>query len=477
MMHMFSKNDVLFLISVIAVLCAVLLWPLSYPTEDNEELSGPTGAINGTEQKRLENIELSQSQAVVGVVFSVAGEPTFDPDALVELLLTNRHTGEVVFSQVKRFSEVFNQEENTLRFSFPKINNSYNTYSISLRVPDATNAKAFSIRGPLQDVENKKSAVAVVQTVERRSVLSVFYKKLYRGKTEGEDIYYYWARGGQVANGDNPYICALDDTCINHKNPGHFPFFYWLSSFSIQFGFEEFEDWIALWRPIFLLCYLGTGVILFWVLYRKKLYELAVFALFFWLFNRWSLYVIRVGHVDFLAILFLITSIVLFEKKRFWSVFFFGLSLATKQVAVFLAPVYLILIWVRAEKEKRLKAVSLALVAMSLAPLITVLPFVLDNPQSVAKGLLFSATRTSEANMGATPLVSLLKIQGALGVVPMAFLMGCIYVAAFRKKLSLATSGLAIMLIFLAFNTVTFNQYFLWFVPLLPLALAERKKS
>ncbi|MEK7499194.1 MAG: hypothetical protein AAB649_01150, partial [Patescibacteria group bacterium] len=188
-----------------------------------------------------------------------------------------------------------------------------------------------------------------------------------------------------------------------------------------------------------------------------------------------SLYVIRVGHVDFLAIFFLTASVVLFEKKRFWSLLLFGLSIATKQVAIFLAPLYLILIWVYTEKEKRLKTGALSILTMMILPILTVFPFLLDNPQSVAKGLLFSASRTSEANMGATPLVSLLKIQGSFGVLPMAFLMLLIYIAAYRKKLSLASSGLAIMLIFLAFNTVTFNQYFLWFVPFLPLALADLK--
>lgn len=475
MMNTVQKKDVLFLAGVLVFLCAVLLWPLPYPTADSEELRDPTGTVVVTKSTPVQNIQLSPSSSVAGVVFWIAGEPRLKGDTFVELFISDMHTGAVVFSQAKRFSEGYNQEEKTLRFSFPKIDNTDASYRVSLHIPDALDDESFSVRGPLQDANNAKSAVVALQTIEKRSFISILHTKLYRAKIEGEDIYYYWVRGGQIASGDNPYVCALNDTCINHKNPGHFPLFYWFSSFTIQFGLEDFADWTNFWRPIFLLCYASTGFVLFWTLYKRKHYELAVFALFFWLFNRWSLYVMRVGHVDFVAILFLTASLVLFEKKRFWSILFFSFSIATKQVAIFLAPVYILLIWVHTEKAKRVKAVSIAAVTMVFVPLITVFPFLIDNAESVAKGLLFSASRTSEANMGATPLVSLLKIQGAQGVLPMAFPMVLIYIAAFRKKISLATSGLAIMLIFLAFNTVTFNQYFLWFVPFLPLALAELK--
>lgn len=468
----------LFSLTVFIFLCIVLVLPLSYPTASTEALSDPTGLVAVTPSKPLKDIPLPPSRSVTSVLFWTARESTILSNTHLQLQITDANTGEIVATEVEMFLTVFNPSTKTLRFSFPVLRNTRNSsYVVSLTLQNASDTELLAIRGTLQDPEDTTSAKVGVQVIERRSLFSILYEKLYHGKTDGEDIYYYWARGGQIASGDNPYVCSLDDTCINHKNPGHFPLFYLLSAGAIKLGFSEFPAWIALWRPIFLFCYMFTGIFLFWTLARNKQYALAVFALFFWLFNRWSLYVIRVGHVDFLALLFLTLSLVFFEKKKAWSVILFSLSLSIKQVAIFLAPLYFILIWVRTEKEKRLKKVLRYAGVMTIVPLLSLLPFITDNPRAVAKGLLFSATRTSEANMGAAPLVSFLKIQGSVGVVPMAFLMICIYIAAYRKKLSLAQGGLAIMLVFLAFNTVIFNQYFLWFIPFLSLAFGKRKQE
>lgn len=452
----------------------LLLWPLRYPALYVHEDPDLSGSLVVTRDKPLENVRVVASRNLAGVAFYTVEEPKVEKDTFVELFIINTSTGENILSRAERFEDVFKKQEKKLLFTFPSHKSSSDgAYSISLRMMDASLDESLVVRGTLRDVSDRTSAQAVIQPLEKRSLLSILHSQLYGASTDGEDIYYYWARGGEVAHGNNPYVCALDDTCINHKNPGHFPFFYWLSAFSQQMGLHEFEDWMAFWRIVFILCYLGTGVVLFWTLYKRKQYELAIFALFFYLFNRWSLYVIRVGHVDFLALFFLTASLVLFEKRTYWSMLLFGISLATKQIAIFLAPLYLVLVWVRTEKEKRWKTVLLSAACMALVPLLTLVPFLVDNPEAVMKGLLFSATRSSEANMGAAPLVSILKLHGGMRVAPMALLMVLIYAAAYRRRMTLAMGGLAIMLVFIAFNTVTFNQYFLWFVPFLPLAAAD----
>ncbi len=450
------------------------MWPIRFTTVEQMELADPVGTVTVTREKPLEHIDLVSSRTLVGASFWTVRAPKTSHDAWLELRITNADTKEVVHFQVERFSDVFDGEQKKLRFLFPSLyNSSGRSYLVSLRLQSAAADESLMLRGTLTDPDDFLSAHAAIQFMETRSLLSLFYTHLYLAKTDGEDIYYYWVRGGQVADGGNPYECALDDTCVDHKNPGHFPLFYWLSAFSHYGGLHEYETWIAFWRPVFILFYIATGVLLFSVLYKRKQYELALFALFFWLFNRWSLYVIRVAHVDFLAVFFMTASLLLFEKRRYWSLLFLGVSLAIKQVAVFLIPLYIILGWVRTRKDTRWKNLLLAVALIGYIPLITALPFLLDNPRAVAKGLLFSASRSSHADMGAMPLVSLLKMHGAVGVAPMVFLMALIYGAAYRRHMTVVTGGFAIMVIFLAFNTVLFNQYFLWVIPFIPLVLAQ----
>ena len=344
MKYAFKKSGSIFLLGVCLFLFTILLWPLRYSTSDTEQLSDPVGSISVTPDKPVVNVQIYPSRSLVGVSFWTAEKQKVQGDTLLELVITNSNTGEVAISREMQFSHVFQKKKNMIMFTFPSIRSS--PYLVSLRIPDASAGQSLTLRGPLKIIDDKTSAQTVVQVLEKRSLYSIFYTHLFSATAEGEDIYYYWLRGGEIVKGENPYVCSLDDTCINHKNPGHFPVFYWLSALSQQAGFHDFHDWIVFWRTIFLLCYLATGAVLFWTLYKRKQYELAVFALFFWLFNRWSLYVIRVAHVDFVAIFFLTASLVLFEKKRFLSLLAFGVSLGIKQVAIFLVPLYIIFIWV-----------------------------------------------------------------------------------------------------------------------------------
>ena len=475
-MQLSKKGDWLFVVGVTLFLLLVLLWPLRYQVSNTDELPDPVGAMQLTRDTPSTDIHMYSARPLAGISFWTVEDPNVDKDTLVEISVTDSHTGTVVLVQTEEFKRVFDNEERKLTFTFSTLRAvETQEYLVKLRLPNASANESLSIRGPLANADDPTSLRLVAEPLEKRSLLSVLHTKLYSTSVDGEDVYYYWLRGGMVAKGENPYRCATDDTCTHHKNPGHFPLFYLLSAVSQKAGLHDFTDWIAFWRPIFLGSYVAIGVILFWTLLQRRQYELAVFALFFWLFNRWSMYVIRVAHVDFIALLFLTLSVVLFEKKRYWSAFLFGISLGIKQVAIFLAPLYIILVWVQAEKEKRWKVVLSSVAIMALVPLVASIPFLLDNPQGVVKGLLFSASRSSEANIGAPPLVSLLQINGSVGIAPMAFLMILVYLAAYRKQLPLSVAGLGIMLVFIAFNTVLFNQYFLWFVPFLPLALAELK--
>jgi hypothetical protein len=60
----------------------------------------------------------------------------------------------------------------------------------------------------------------------------------------------------------------------------------------------------------------------------------------------------------------------------------------------------------------------------------------------------------------------------------MLFLIGVVYVAAYRKEVNLTNGTLIVMAITMAFTSVLYNQYFVWLIPFIPLAIANfRKRS
>jgi hypothetical protein len=391
------------------------------------------------------------------------------PDTKLKLTISN--TSNATVREVsKNFSAIQDPSDHSLNFPFSPIWGSANEkYTITLSVLTGDVKESARIRKPTNASDN---TLVAYTTQSIQPMAGILYGYLLNTKTEGEDIYYYWQRGGTIAHGNNPYTCALDNSCNDHKNPGHFPLFYIFSAISQKMGLSQYSDWIAFWRIVFFGAYLGTALLIFLHLQKRNQQILGIFGAFFWLFNRWSLYVLRVAHVDFLAIFFLVLSVILLKKYRWGSTIIFGLSLAIKQVAIFMAPLYLIHFYLE-EKNKRWRKLIISAVAIGIIPALSLMYFILNNPSAVIKGLLFSVTRNSEADFGAPPLSHLLQAHGILSVVWLAIPILLVYVIFWQKKISFSTASLGIFLVFIAFNTVLFNQYLVWFVPFVPLAMAD----
>ena len=62
----------------------------------------------------------------------------------------------------------------------------------------------------------------------------------------------------------------------------------------------------------------------------------------FWYFNRWVLTASQIAALDFIPIFLVVVSLGVFERHRKTSLLLFSLSLAIKQIAIFIAPLYLI---------------------------------------------------------------------------------------------------------------------------------------
>ena len=96
--------------------------------------------------------------------------------------------------------------------------------------------------------------------------------------TKGQDIYYSWVEGSRILTGENPYARILAGNMQeNEKYATYFPVFYELSSLSLLAGLRTYEQWIAFWRVVFLVCNLVIACLVFAVPYRRRLFALAVF--------------------------------------------------------------------------------------------------------------------------------------------------------------------------------------------------------
>ena len=59
----------------------------------------------------------------------------------------------------------------------------------------------------------------------------------------------------------------------------------------------------------------------------------------------------------------------------------------------------------------------------------------------------------------------------------MVYLIGIVYLAAYQKTINLAGGTLMIFVIMLSFTQVLYNQYIVWMLPFIPLAIAYHKNN
>ena len=297
--------------------------------------------------------------------------------------------------------------------------------------------------------------------------------RMWQAKTRGEDVYWSWLEGQRLLKGVNPYERTLTGNLRdNDKYATYFPMFYYGTALSIFAGLGEYEEWLESWRVLSLLASLGIAAILFYLPFRRKVWALALFAAGFWLFNRWTLHVTRIAHLDFLAILPLLASLALISRRRFAALLLLGFSISFKQIGLFLVPLYLIWTWQKSSPD-RVKRILIAVALIAIIPLVTSLPFLIWNPKAYLISVIFDALRNPADHFGAASLDAMIGWVGLPAKIPMLALMLLAFVLTWQRRVGKWTAVLLVMAAFVDFSSVLFRQYFTWLVPFIPLAVLD----
>lgn len=297
---------------------------------------------------------------------------------------------------------------------------------------------------------------------------------------KGDDIYYIWLEGKRIIAGENPYARVLvGNMRVNDKYATYFPLAYLFSALIQKLGFPEFRDWLYLWRPISFVFHIGIVALTLRYFQKRGLWILGFVASTIILLGRWSLYIIRVHHLEFAAIFFLLFSLVLLKEKTKLSLLMFSISLGIKQIAIFLLPLYLIYLWKNAGENRRTQNLVFGFLIIFSVPFFISLPFVIWNAEGFFKSILFSATRLESSHIQSAPSVDVIFSQkftwivGLKAKLLMLFLMGMIYLSFLKENMSIFVCSAMTMMTFLYFNSVLFLQYFVWPLCLIPFALVE----
>ncbi len=288
------------------------------------------------------------------------------------------------------------------------------------------------------------------------------------------DIYYIWRDGVRLAHGENPYEPAADEPLTKH--PSYLPLFYLFVAATQWAGLHDYAAWMTVWQPLLRAVHLAIGLLLAGALWRAGYPVLGVFAALFWGANRWSLYAMRAGQIDEVALLLLLASLWAFPGRRRTSLVLLGASLAVKHVAALAAPLYLVWTW-RATPARRararLLAVAVAIGWIALLPAAASLPFVAWDAGAFARSVLFSVVRDADSHVRAPAVATVAGLGGVAARLPMLGLAALVLAAAARGEIGRYPSVLLVLAVFTDFSPVLFLQYLAWLVPLLVLAACD----
>ena len=336
---------------------------------------------------------------------------------------------------------------------------------VRIDTPTLETTKAILLRTQ----QENHSALAYTTFVEKPLIVALIHK-LYQQQAIASDIQYVWNEGSEILHGKNPYARAAIDTKHGSKYATYFPLSYIASAAIQKIGFAEFADWLKVVRPIVLGSQLASAVLVMVYLWRKNLFFLGIASFFMILFHRFVLYPARVTHIDFPAIMFLLAGMMVLTKKPRSGYFLIGVSLAIKQMAIFLVPIFIVYAWHQNRSKKVTILHSLFLLAVSA---LSLAPFIVNNPIGTMQSIFFSVERAATGDFASPSLSTIVGLTGTHARIPMLGILILVYIAVWRKELRLFGATLAVFVVFAGFNPVLFFQYLAWIIPFIPLAISE----
>ncbi len=291
-----------------------------------------------------------------------------------------------------------------------------------------------------------------------------------------EDIFYAWKEGTFIADGINPYArILLGNFRENQKYPTYLPLVYILSALLQKIGITEFSDFLSFWRPICFISHASIGLSIFYVFWEKGYSSLGLVATTIIFLGRWSNYIIKVQHLEFLAISCLTIGLLLIKKNRFYSGLLIGISLCTKHLAVLIIPIVIMSILPEksCEDENNLfKSLVNFLYGLLTPVAVMSLPFLFNNPSGFLFTLAFPVSRLASDHGIGTGLSSpILGTDGIKVILYMIILF--IYYIQLKSRIRLYSISFLILTVFTQFNSIVFTQYYFWLVCFGLLALSE----
>jgi hypothetical protein len=280
------------------------------------------------------------------------------------------------------------------------------------------------------------------------------------------DIYYIWRDGVRLADGENPYAYdhPLEPDERPTKHPSYLPLFYVAVAAVHRLGVREYRTWIILWRALQIVTHAVITLLLYLAGRRAGRPLWGLFGALFWSLNRWTLYVMRSGGLDELALLFLLLSLQCFPRFRRLAFLLFGTSVGIKHIGLLLAPLYLVWTWQEAPTASRIPRwtkLGHAAVWTALIPAAVSLPFLWWDAEAFTRSILSSVIRPAGGPLHVSAVGSVLGLQGGIARIPLLLLLMLVVVlAAHWPMIGRYMAVLLTFAVFTDFNTVLMPQYF-----------------
>lgn len=289
-----------------------------------------------------------------------------------------------------------------------------------------------------------------------------------RDRYRGSDIEAIWKDGARICKGRNPYSRIHREGMKIRKPPTYFPGFYLTVCGMSLYHYDTFKKFMGAWKRMNTILHISVALFFFALFYRRGQHLLAILMLLMWLFGRWGVFAWYSLQPNYIAILPLILSLAMRERAPRVSELLYGISLAMKQIAIFLLPLYLIWSLQRRTGSTWWKRVGTTVVCVLGIPALITGPFFFNDPSGVLLSLGYSAARVPGGGenrlLGAIPGASSILMWGS---------MGLIFLLAFQKKIKPLLAAFLVITCFTTFNHTFFTQYYVWSFALLTLSVWE----